>query len=164
MHPGAYNYVAKVVAAHGPFGRVLEVGGRNINGSVRPLFGPADYTTLDISPGDGVDIVADAADWVPAQPYDAVVCCEVLEHTARAREIVAGIAAMVAPGGALIFTAACPPRAPHSGIDGGEVRPGEFYANVDPTDLSDWLNAIGIAEVQVDHVAGDVYAYCRREG
>lgn len=160
MHPGAYNYVARVAAEHGPWGRVLEVGGRNINGSVRPLFAPADYTTLDISPGPGVDIVADAADYTPSVPFDAVVCCEVLEHTARAAEIVAGAARAVRPDGALILTAACPPRAPHSAIDGGAVRHGEFYANVDPADLTEWLRAVGTASVEVDHVAGDVYAYC----
>lgn len=161
MHPGAYDYVARAVASLGPFGRVLEVGGRNINGSVRPLFG-ADYTALDIAPGPGVDIVADAATWEPTATFDAAVCCEVLEHTPDAEAIVATLGKAVGPGGVLIITAACPPRAPHSAVDGGPLQPGEFYANVNPNDLRNWLLAIGPASVEVDHQAGDVYGYCRK--
>lgn len=138
---------------------MLEIGGRNINGSIRPLFG-ADYTALDLAPGPGVDIVADAATWEPGETFDAVVCCEVLEHTPDAEAIVATMGKAVGPGGSLIITAACPDRAPHSAVDGGPLRPGEFYRNVDPTDLSRWLRAIGTCEVDV-WLAGDVYAYCK---
>ena len=163
MHPGAYNYVARTVSTHGPFGRVLEIGGRNINGSIRPLFG-ANYTALDIAPGPGVDIVADAANWDADASYDAVVCCEVLEHTPAAAAIVRTMGKATVPGGALIVTAACPPRAPHSAVDGGALRPGEFYRNLDPDDLRDWLAAIGSTVIEVDPIAGDVYGFCRKEG
>jgi hypothetical protein len=65
---------------------VLDVGGRWINGGVRELFPNADpYVSLDIVDGPGVDIVADAATWVPDRAYDLVVCTEVFEHTPSGR-------------------------------------------------------------------------------
>lgn len=162
MHAGAFSYVARVVGERGPFARVLEIGGRNINGSVRPLFGDAAYTSLDIAPGPGVDVVADAASWKAPQTFDAVVCCEVLEHTASAPAIVATAGQAVKRGGWVIITAACPPRAPHSASDGGPLTADEFYANIDPSDLADWLGAIGTHEVTVDHQAGDVYGWAHK--
>lgn len=162
MHAGAYNYVAQVVSDHGPFAKVLEIGGRDINGSVRPLFGGADYTSLDIESGPGVDVVADAATWKAPKPYDAVVCCEVLEHTADADRIIDAARRATRRGGVVIVTAACPPRAPHSAVDGGNIHPGEYYANIDPDALAEWLAAIGTHEVTVDTDAGDVYGWARK--
>ena len=32
MHPEAYAFVERVVAERGPFGAVIEIGGRDVNG------------------------------------------------------------------------------------------------------------------------------------
>jgi hypothetical protein len=61
---------------------VLDIGGRDVNGSPRHLFSEqvTDYTVLDIRPGDGVDIVADAATWDPdGQAWDVIICAETFE-------------------------------------------------------------------------------------
>ena len=131
MHPAAREFVA----AHRRQGAVLEFGSRFVNGGVRDLFGEP-YIGLDIEPGPGVDVVADAASYRHPVPVDVVVCCEVLEHTPAWREIIANAAANLVDGGLFILTTATDPRAPHSAVDGGAVRGGEHYANIDPEDLT----------------------------
>jgi hypothetical protein len=71
---------------------------------------------------------------------------------------------MLAPGGRLVVTAAAPPRAPHSAVDGGPLRPGEHYRNVDPDALGAWLRGVGfVCETLEAHPdRGDVYALARK--
>lgn len=156
MHPQAYDYVARAAAAHGPFGRVLEIGSRDINGSVRPLFTDADYTGLDAFDGPGVDVVGDGATYKGKALFDCVVCCEVLEHTADAPKIVTNAHRNLRKGGALIVTTAIDPRAPHSAFDGGPLRDGEFYRNVSRSTLRRWLKPF--TEVDIDVCGDDIRA------
>jgi hypothetical protein len=131
---------------------VLDIGGRNINGTPRPLFpNAAVYTVLDIAPGDGVDIVADAAEWSPDRRYDVVVCCEVFEHTNVWPAILRTAYKALDDGGVLIATMAGPGRAPHSAVDGGpHLYDGEHYGNVEPADLETALAAAGFGGFVVD--------------
>lgn len=161
MHPEADQWVAQF-ATHEPL-RILDIGGRNINGSNRKHFPGATYTTLDIRPGDGVDIVADAATWVPDTTYDRVVCTEVFEHTAVWPQICRTAYDALRSGGDLILTMAGPGRAAHSAEDGGLLRPGEYYGNVDPDELRTVLTGLGFAaKIDVNHVSCDVRAYAVR--
>lgn len=155
MHPEAFAWVRKHArsAAH-----VVECGSRDINGSVRPLFGCDRYTGVDVVNGPGVDVVADFADWKPDTPVDAVVCCEVLEHAETAEALVTHALDMLEPGGRLIVTAAANPRTPHSAVDGGALRDGEWYQNIDPADLRRWLSSASWSTVEHNTDAGDVYA------
>jgi hypothetical protein len=130
---------------------VLDIGGRNINGSVRDLFPDAAYTALDIREGDGVDIVADAATWTPTGEWDVVVCTEVFEHTASWPQICGTAFKACAAGGRFIATMAGPGRPAHSAVDGGwSLHPGEYYANIDPGRLHRELEACGFVDVTVD--------------
>jgi hypothetical protein len=116
---------------------VLDIGGRNINGSPRSLFPNATcYRTLDILDGDGIDIVADATNWEPDQTYDVVICCEVFEHCKVWADIILTARCALAPEGLFIATTAGPGRALHSGVDGGPVlHEGETYGNVEADTL-----------------------------
>lgn len=160
MHAEARAFIAQHA---GRVGSVVEYGGRDVNGGVRDLFDAEQWVSIDVAPGPGVDIVADAAVWRPARPADLVVCCEVLEHTDQGEQIIKNAAASLSPGGRLLLTAACDLRAPHSGVDGGSVRAGEWYRNVDPDELADWL-AEGFATWTIETYPhrGDVYASARR--
>jgi hypothetical protein len=161
MHPAAYRFVAAIVSAgQVPPGPVVELGGRDVNGSIRSLFW-APYVSVDMEPGPGVDIVADAATYAPPQPPACVVCCEVLEHALTAPAIVANAGAMLQPGGLLIVTAAGAGRAPHSAVDGGPLRPGEYYRNVEANDLLCWLAGFVQVRVTTNRAAGDIYATAR---
>jgi SAM-dependent methyltransferase len=162
MHVEAAAYVALAAHRLGPFDSVLELGGLNINGSVRQFFPGARYVSVDIVPGPGVDVVADATMYRPDERYDAVVCCEVLEHAVDADGFVATAWGALKPGGLFLITAACPPRAPHSAVDGGPLRPGEFYKNVTADRMAAWLVGWKDAEITVHEDRGDIYAVARK--
>lgn len=130
---------------------VLDLGGRDVNGTVRDLFPNAtQYVVLDIVAASNVDIVADAATWVPDQQYDVVVCTETFEHTPEWRSICATAYRACRPGGLLIATMAGPERPGHSAVDGGALRPGEYYGNIDPEDLREILLDVGFRHIVID--------------
>ncbi len=151
VHDAALEWIAK----HAPSGpvTVLDIGGRDVNGSPRHLFpDAAAYTVLDAQPGPDVDVVADAAAWNPhRRRWDVVICAETFEHTAAWRAIIRTAWAACKPGGKFIITTAAPGRPPHSGID-GEFRllPGEHYANIRPAELERVLTVSGWEDVVID--------------
>lgn len=165
MHPEAYDWVSRHCPATDT-AAVLDIGGRNINGSVRNLFPNATtYTALDIAEGEGVDVVADASTWTPDRVYDVVVAAEVFEHADSWPEICRTALNALRPGGTFIATMAGPGRPPHSGVDGGpSLYPGEHYANVRPERLRAVLVQLGWADVVVDqqHSPADVRAVARK--
>lgn len=144
----------------GPFTSSLELGSRDVNGGVRDLF--ADHTGLDNLAGPGVDIVADAATWLPPRRYSCVVCCEVFEHTPLWPAIVATAYRALEDDGTLILTMAGPGREPHSAIDGLWLKPGEHYQNIEPDDLRAVLEAAGFRHVEILNRDVDLYAVGRR--
>jgi SAM-dependent methyltransferase len=159
LHVQAHDFVARHARGLFPHS-VLEIGSFDVNGGVRPLFSSARrYHGIDIAPGPGVDEVADAADWRTATLFDVVVSTEVLEHTSRWRDVVTNGWNALTPGGVLLMTCATDPRPPHSAIDGWEVRPGEWYANVAPEDaialIRSFTPRAWLAEVALDR--GDLY-------
>lgn len=163
MHPAAYHFVRSVVEDVDPacLQNVLEIGARNINGTVRGLFPCGGrYLATDIEGGAGVDLVVDARDasLLPAASFDTVVCCEVLEHT-PIEPILSSAFAWLKPGGILIATMAGEGRAPHSAVDGGELREGEYYQNVSAKNALEALARVGFLAVTVEHndAAKDLY-------
>lgn len=162
MHVAAYDYVAKVVAEHGLGGSVLDLGGRDVNGTVRELFNPTRYVTVDIAPAPSVDIVADAADLDLDETFDVVISTECFEHTPSGPEIVATAYRHLCPGGVFVATMAGPGRAPHGASGQPIPPPGEWYRNVDSDELADWLRDAGFDEYQIDVLGEDVRCWARR--
>lgn len=158
MHAGAYHFVEYVARCLPPRHSIVELGGRDVNGSVRPLFRDCEYVSVDSSPGPGVDFVGDAATWKPEPPrtFDTVICTETLEHTSVAERICMNAYELLQRGGVFIVTAASIGRAPHSAIDGGTLRQGEFYRNVSPFLLRKWMAAFHCVLVDTGN-ATDVY-------
>lgn len=143
---------------------VLEFGGRDVNGGVRDVWPEAArYVGVDVQPGPGVDVVGDAGTVDCGHGmWDVVVCCEVLEHVddETAEAICANAWVHLRDGGRLIVTAAGPGRVPHSAIDGGPLRPGESYRNVDRVMLGRWLSPF--ASSLIVEADGDVRAVAWR--
>lgn len=165
MHPEALKAVQTAVRGlhlrHAS--AVLDVGGRDVNGTPRGLFAPSTiYLVLDIEPGPNVDIVADVRTWEPPkeEAYDVVLSTEVFEHLEDWPVALMTMGRALRPGGTMIVTAAMDPRPPHSGLDGWDLRDGEFYENVDPNLLGFAMARVGVADPVVwTHPRGDVYAY-----
>lgn len=82
MTPAIYTYVEHLVKTEviPSTGKILEVGSKNVNGSVRELFRSADYIGVDLEPGVGVDRVMNAAHMTWVNEFDLVLCLEMLEH------------------------------------------------------------------------------------
>ena len=151
MHKEAWAWLA-AHATDQPVS-VLDLGGRQVNwDSPRVLFpGASSYTVLDILPGEGVDIVADAATWDPRrQRFDWVLAAEVFEHTPDWPAICRTAYRALTTGGRLVVTTAAPGRQPHSGVDGGPLHFAEYYANVEPDQLRKVLEDVGFTGIEID--------------
>lgn len=155
MHPAARAWVETYAPQAG---RVLDIGGRDVNGNLRDLFPEAAYLCVDPRDGPWVDVVANVLDWNPWLRFDLVICCEVFEHTNQWREIIAKAFELCASGGMFICTAAGHARAEHSAEDGGPRRPDEWYENILGYDLANTLEQAGFTNVTVDDIDEDVRA------
>lgn len=159
MHVQVYEWMARQAGSLDP-DRVLEIGSLDINGSIRPLFATAShYHGVDLVPGPGVDEVADAAEWSPPSTYDVVVCAEVLEHAPKWDRVMETMWSALEPGGVLLMTCAGDGRAPHSAVDGLDVRDGEHYGNVPAAGVLDLVRAWGATDWSLEHAQtrGDLY-------
>lgn len=168
MHDAVLQWVSHVLDAPGRQIRsVVEIGGRDINGSIRSLFGLAEtYTVIDLVDAPEVDYVGDAVELrrqgvLPAG-VDCVVSTEALEHYPRPADVVDCASMLLRGGGVFIATMAGPGRSPHSGLIEGPPQPGEHYANVDPDALTVWLRAAGFARWAVDVAGLDVRCWAIR--
>lgn len=185
MHPEAYEAVGRMVEASGfDFRKAvymvdddgndyadawlgLDIGGRDVNGTARAWFPHTLWHGLDIRPGPGVDIVADATTWTAEyeeRDWDFVLSTECLEHVKDWPGIVrAAASALTSVGPQLaFFTAASTGRGAH-GASGEHTPPeGEWYGNVEPADLLTELER-WFTEVHVEYNPnpGDVYAWAR---
>ena len=164
MHAEAYAFVARCLAELPPRRLVVELGSRWVNGGIRDLLGDATYVGVDLVPGRGVTVLADAASYEAPPGVDTVLCCELLEHCDHWSAVVAHAYDMLEPGGVLLVTCATNPRPPHSAQSGGPLRPGEWYANVEPRALEQALVAFEELELEVDERRGDLYAMARKGG
>lgn len=144
--------------------RVLDVGGADVNGTVHSVIrehvgplGIESIDVLDVEPGPGVTIVADATDpatWELHPGYDLVISTETLEHVEDWRTIVGGAAGVLRPDGWFIGTCASLNRRPHGARGAYDPAPGEWYANIGPGPL---------AMVLMDRFGGEVVVeYSRR--
>ena len=75
--------------------RVIEVGSKYVNGSVRPLIEkflkPKEYIGVDLEEGKFVDVVLDAeklVDYFGKESFDIVVSTELLEHVTDWRSVI----------------------------------------------------------------------------
>lgn len=166
MHPEAMDFITEQVNLGPQPEMVVEFGSRDVNGTPRHLFVPGvvTYWGVDIEDGPGVDEVANAATWVPRRThvFDIAICAEVFEHTPHWPSIVRTAWLALRNDGLFIITCAADPREPHSAVDGWDLRPGEYYKNVNPSDI-DFLAAGPDAgnwriETLRQHPHGDTHA------
>jgi len=91
--------------------RILEVGSKYVNGSVRPLIErfthPKEYIGIDIEPGKFVDIILPAeklVDHFGPESFDVVISTEVLEHVLDWRLVISNMKNVLKSGGYMYIT------------------------------------------------------------
>lgn len=90
--------------------RVLEVGSRDVNGSLRPFienFKPAEYIGVDIIEGKKVDRICDVYDIVETfgkESMDFVLSTEMLEHVEDWRKVISNLKGVLRVEGAMLLT------------------------------------------------------------
>jgi hypothetical protein len=147
MHPGAFEFVGRYATADEI--SVIEIGSRDINGSVRAHFPGATWIGLDLIAGPAVDVVCDAMEYDPLQLVDLVICCEVFEHAPNWGEILTHAANWLKLGGQILITCGGIGRDPHSAFDGGALRVDEHYGNISRDKLAEELHYAGFAQIDV---------------
>jgi SAM-dependent methyltransferase len=171
MHETVGYFIRQVKALH-PQAlkdcRVLEVGSRYINGTVRTFFERCNYTGLDLAPGPLVDEVCHVADFAMGSENscDTVVSCEALEHDSRWKESLRAMADLLRPGGLLVITCAGPGRPEHGTHKSDPTSSPatlDYYRNVDEnmfwsaikkTDFSDWRIKVADGDLQFWGIRG----------
>jgi len=133
-------------AMHAP---ILEVGSRNVNGSLRELKLPDPYTGIDLVEGPGVDLIADAAD----MPFDdasfsTVISASMLEHALDPVAVLSEMARVLAPGGFLLVTAAANGFPFHNPPDRWRFLPGTM------TEILRGFGLTDVREIQDPQVPG----------
>lgn len=90
-------------------GPVLEVGSRDYGSttSFRDLYAGVEYVGLDMSAGEGVDVVADltrSLGPLRESHFELAICCSVLEHVEKPWLFAANLTRLVRPGGRLFMS------------------------------------------------------------
>jgi SAM-dependent methyltransferase len=161
VHEAAFRWVERCVSDFDCAGwSVLDLGGRDVNGTTRGLFGGR-YVVVDIEPHPSVDVVADAALLDLDERFDVVVSTECFEHTPKGAEICAAAFRHLTDKGVFIATMAGPGRVVHNAVGGPDLPAGEWYRNVEPDELSSWLAAAGFGSWSVDQAGPDVRCWAR---
>lgn len=149
MHDAAFAFY-KSELEHLPPLEVLELGSFDINGSVRDAYPNAkSWWGIDIAEGRGVDQVADATTYRDGKSYDVVVCAEAFEHTASWRDIIVTAFEHLKTGGLFVASCATKSRPPHSAFDGGALREGEYYENVHPDVMEQFMKSTPFSTYEI---------------
>jgi len=108
-------FIAKNISASDVFQKkVLDVGSRDYNGSIRPLlehWKPANYVGIDVVDGPGVDLVLSANDLIShfdSNCFDIVVSIEMLEHALDWQDAIRNMKSVLMPGGIILLTTRSP--------------------------------------------------------
>ena len=91
--------------------RIIEIGSKDINGSIRPLIqkflNPKNYIGIDIKKGKGVDLICPAEKLVEhfgKESFDIVIATEILEHVKNWKVVIQNIKGILKQGGYLYIT------------------------------------------------------------
>lgn len=149
MHDAAFAFYKKNLESLDSM-NVLEFGSYNINGSVRDAYPQAkSWWGIDIAEGNGVDEVADAVEWRSEKQFDIVICAEAFEHTSDWQKIIINAFNHLSSNGLFLASCASRDRPPHSAIDGGPLRNDEYYRNISPEEMEQFLLSMDWSSIEV---------------
>lgn len=91
---------------------VIEVGSRNVNGSLRPAveaLNPQSYLGVDLEEGSGVDEICDAGELVGrfgSEAFDLLISTFLVEHVSDWRKVISNFKNVLKPNGTLLVSTA----------------------------------------------------------
>lgn len=159
MHKEQTSYVKKQLTKYKPYGNVVEIGSKDINGNNRAFLGDVNYIGLDLSAGPNVDVVAHFAD-TSYKNLDMIISTEALEHDCRWFETLQNIYKSLKKGGVAIITAAGYGRPEHGTRrshpqDSPDTT--DYYRNITMSFVYDAFNKFDVNVVDVVEKGGDIY-------
>lgn len=143
MRNQSARFMEKVIADHGPFNDVLEVGSADVNGNVRNLFEGCNYIGTDMQAGNNVDIVVnghDLKEHFKDKEFDLVFSFDTFEHDDKFWETMEQMKQVTKPGGWIVIGAPgrnCPLH----------EHPGDYWRFM-PQGIQSLME--GLAEVEID--------------
>ncbi|MBL4885345.1 MAG: methyltransferase domain-containing protein [Planctomycetaceae bacterium] len=148
--------------------RVLEIGSRDVNGSVRNLFENCDYIGIDAVQAAGVDQVCLGHEFNDApNSFDVVCAVEVFEHDPYAKQTVANMLNLLRPGGLFFMTCAGQGRPEHGTTRTGPLYgpDADFYCNVSSSMFLEWVQDSPFEEIflQYNRESSDLYCFAIKE-
>lgn len=143
--------------------RVLEIGSRDVNGSVRSQFSGCDYMGIDAEAGNGVDQICLGHEFeAPPESFDVVCSLETFEHDPHASKTVSHMLSLLRPGGLFFMTCAGNGRKEHGTSRTGKLygpNP-DFYENVSLEMFLEWIKATSFEELFLKHNIARSDLYC----
>ena len=141
--------------------RVLEVGSKYVNGSVRPLIEkflmPAEYIGVDIEKGKYVDIVLDAeklVEYFGKESFDIVITTELLEHVLNWRKVINNMKEVLKKDG-YIYITTCSKGFPH------HAYPYDFW-RYEIEDMKEIFKDFEIIRLQKDPEVAEVFMKAKK--
>jgi len=91
---------------------ILEIGSKIVNKGVQTnedeFFKERVYIGLDLEPGIGVDVIADATEWIPFKDgaFKTILCFDTLEHVDKPWKMMQEVNRVSAPDALIVMSAA----------------------------------------------------------
>lgn len=110
MNPHRFSFIQSEIKEDLSGKKVLEVGSRNIRGSIRGYLEslhPGEYTGIDIFPGEGVDLILDIhqlENHFGQNVFDLIVCSDTLEHIENQESAAYNMHSVLKIGGRLVLS------------------------------------------------------------
>ena len=154
MHAETHEFILRCWDQHveqtglGPW--VLEFGSRDVNGQARTVVSGRyrNWVGIDMTAGNGVDIVADAATVDLDGRFDVVVCTSVFEHTPVWPQIMANAVRHMTARGWLLISAPGPGFSAHSARYEGPPEADAWYQNVTTDELREVAEGLNLHVVE----------------
>ena len=140
--------------------RIIEVGSRDVNGSVRShleAWQPAAYVGIDLYPGAGVDVVCDAMDIdrrLGENAFDLLISTELIEHVRDWRRVVHNFKHVLKPNGLMLVTTRS------FGVD-FHAHPFDFW-RYEKDDLAAIFSDLTIERLELDPTDPGVFIKARK--